>query len=211
MRHLVAICSDTHGVPPPHFEAAAAILHAGDVYDAAAPQAARLALPELRRWVVMTRVPVFAVRGNHDYADPAGFFAAANDVSGRVCAIAPGLLVAGIGLAAQRYYDLPGEGDLAVVCRSVARQARRLVTAGDRLILLTHYPPRLPQMPAGTPRGSGLIFDCVRELADELRPVVIVQGHVHELFGMEWKASFGGREARIISPGAKGTVIEMEA
>ena len=145
---LLGICSDTHGEALPLWNGAKldAVLHAGDVYDA----------PTLieddndpipRQSVESVGVPVLAVRGNHDFRDPARFFQAADDLSGQLRMLLPGLWIAGIGFAPERHYDLPGESDLESQCRNLSRRARREVTQGEKLILLTHYPPKLPELP----------------------------------------------------------------
>ncbi len=97
---LLGVCSDTHGGALPVWNGVniAAVLHAGDIYDA----------PTLieddddplpRQWVESLGVPVLAVRGNHDYRDPGRFFRAAEDISGNLRRPVPRLWIAGIGFA----------------------------------------------------------------------------------------------------------------
>ncbi len=85
---LLGCCSDTHGAVLPQWgeRAIAAVLHAGDFYDAPT-------LidddddPTARQCAASAGVPVFAVRGNHDYLDPGGFFRTAEDITGRFAPI----------------------------------------------------------------------------------------------------------------------------
>src|SRR5207244_1508540 len=97
--------------------------------------------------------------------------------------VADRLFVAGIGWAGGRYFETPGEADLAPICDSLARLARRWVMPGDCLILLTHYPALLPELFPWPHRTEGFMFACVRRRIEELGPVAVVQGHVHEMFG----------------------------
>lgn len=48
-------------------------------------------------WARQRRVPVYAVHGNHDVGDPYGWFAAVNEVDGRVERLGTHLLLVGIG------------------------------------------------------------------------------------------------------------------
>jgi Icc-related predicted phosphoesterase len=76
------------------------------------------------------------------------------------------------------------------------------VMPGDSLILLTHYPPKLPELPCEeVPRHW--VYRCVADLVDELEPIAVVQGHVHQWFGRQWR-----REGMlIISPGPQREYI----
>jgi Icc-related predicted phosphoesterase len=200
---VLGICSDTHGGALPLWTGVTltAVLHAGDVYDAPALiEDDDDPLP--RQWAQSLGVPVLAVRGNHDFRDPGRFFETADDLSGRLRRLLPGLWVAGIGFAPERYYDLPGESDLESQCRDISRRARREVMRGETLILLTHYPPKFAELPCGQVPESWT-FKCVAELADELQPIAIVQGHVHDWFGRQWRR----KDMLIISPGPQARTL----
>ncbi len=87
---MLGCCSDTHGSSLPRWgePGIAAVLHAGDVYDA--PTLIEDDDdPAARHWAASAGVPVFAVRGNHDYLDPGGFFRAAQDLTGACADSAP--------------------------------------------------------------------------------------------------------------------------
>ena len=211
MTHRLGICSDTHGCNAPAFDPAAvsAVLHGGDVYDAAGSRA-DLARDPMRAWLQRCAAPVFMVRGNHDYWDHWEWFTRYNDVTGRVQAIAPGLFVAGIGFSARQYYDLPGETDLHPACQDVLRTARRLVGRSDRVVLLTHYPAKLLQIYPADEGGQGWAFECVRELIEELHPIVAVQGHVHEWFGRRHIVEMAGKQVLLVHPGPLGGILQID-
>jgi Icc-related predicted phosphoesterase len=191
----LGICSDTHGGLLPRWkgEAITAVLHAGDVYDAPSVMEDDPFPPERAE---SFGVRVLAVRGNHDKKDPKQFFRIADDITGRLRKLLPGLWIAGIGFAPKLYFDLPGESDLDSQCRDLIRMTRREVMPGDSLILLTHYPPKLPELPCDeVPKNW--TYRCVADLVEECRPIVVVQGHVHQWFGRQWRRD----NMLIVSPG----------
>lgn len=60
------------------------------------------------------------------------------------------------------------------------------------------------------------MFNCIRELVDEIKPLAIVQGHVHELFvfaeiGMPLVYNGPGFQSLVVSPGPKGGILTVEA
>jgi Icc-related predicted phosphoesterase len=208
---LLGVCSDTHGYLAPTFDAASvsAVLHAGDLYDAAESR------PELSRdpmgpWLAACTVPVFLVRGNHDYWDRLEIFERHEDVTGRIVPIAPGLFVAGVGFAPREFYDLPGETDLKPICRDVLRLARRMIGTSDKVVLLTHYPANLPGVYSEHEASEGEAFDCVRELIEELGPIAVIQGHVHEWFGQTHVVQMSGRPVLLVNPGPLGGVLQID-
>ncbi|HEY8750774.1 MAG TPA: metallophosphoesterase [Tepidisphaeraceae bacterium] len=208
----LGICSDTHGCATPAFDAASvsAVLHAGDLYDAAGSRRDLLNDP-LRPWLAECAAPVFLVRGNHDYWDHLEMFERYHDVTGRVRAIAPRLFVAGVGFSRRRYYDLPGETDLQPVCHEVVRSARQLTGTSDRIVLLTHYPAKYPAIYPAEEGPLGWAFDCVRELIEELRPIAVVQGHVHEWFGQTHAVEVSGCQVLLLHPGPLGGILQINA
>lgn len=204
---LLGCCSDTHGSLLPQWSdcAIAAVLHAGDFYDAPTLLDDDDEDPTVRQWLAAAGIPINAVRGNHDHRDPLGFFSMARDLTGRLRRLAPGLWVAGIGFAHRLYFDLPSESDLQPQCDALARQAGRELTPEDKLILLTHYPPKLPELPCGDVPSSWT-FTSIADLIDELQPVSVVQGHVHDWFAREWRRESG---TLIVSPGPTGRILAI--
>lgn len=205
----LGIFSDTHGDKVPHWDGLAldAVLFAGDAYDCIRPKEGANSA-HLRRLVESCRAPVLAVRGNHDYHDMGGFFQAAEDISGRLYRLWPGLWVAGVGFASKHHYDLPGETDIQPQCRILVRMAQRQVMSGERVILLTHYSPNLPDLPdlpAGEARADWM-YHCLADLVETLHPIAIVQGHVHRWFGRQWRRTDG---SLIVSPGPVGGILSI--
>ena len=86
MKYRFAICSDTHGYAPPLFaeSRSEALLHAGDIYHAPDLRNPANNLHTLQEWIKRINLPVYAVRGNHDFLDPANFFATFGDLTGHV-------------------------------------------------------------------------------------------------------------------------------
>lgn len=207
-------------MPPPGIDEneAVAWLHAGDVNngpttagDGSDPLEDPLRC-DAARWFVTRRVPVFVVKGNHDGVDDFHAFSRATDLTGRVVQVAPRLYVAGIGWHGERYFELPFEADLRPVCDAVLRQARRLVMPRDRVVVLTHYPARYPEVNevAGDRDGAGVWYDCVRQVVEELRPLVIVQGHVHRWARTAFCVSVGDRQVLAVFPGPTGAVVTID-
>lgn len=199
--------SDTHlGAWPSIPSNIDLILHAGDFYDG--PQMTALSddpddanamlFPDAVRASRQSDPPIFAVRGNHDYFDPLGFFFT-RDVTGSVAVWENRLIIVGVGLAYPRHFELPTESDLRVVCAQAASSAERLVRRLGNLpmILLTHYPGR--SMFESEQSEPGWTFDCVDELRNHLKPELVVVGHLHTKFGEYSKYC--------IIPGPEGAII----
>ena len=82
----------------------------------------------------------------------------------------------------------------------------------DRVVLLTHYPARYPEVheEPGDRDGAGVWYDCVRGVVEELRPLVVVQGHVHRSARTAFSVSAGGREVVALFPGPTGAVVTID-
>jgi Icc-related predicted phosphoesterase len=220
MQYRFLCCSDTHGATPPAVDETEAVawLHGGDanngptaVGDGSDPLDDPLRR-DAARWFITRRLPVFVVRGNHDGVDDVRAFAGGTDLTGRLVEVAPRLYVAGIGWHGERYFELPFEADLRPVCEAVLRQARRLVMPRDRVVLLTHYPARYPEAREvpGDRDGAGVWYDCVRQVVEELRPLVVVQGHVHRWARTAFTAPVGDRQVLALFPGPSGAVVTVD-
>lgn len=179
----MGICSDTHGEPLPEFpDDCEVILHAGDLYDfdeVADPGKADRIVDQVKARNILL------VRGNHDITDGLGVFTK-RDISGTVVRVAPGMWVAGIGrscghrgLHGDAVVMTPTESGLMGVCGGVLEVAMGKMKDGDQVVLVTHYPARLP----GEKEKEGFFFDCVFKVCEALRPAIVVQGHTHSRFG----------------------------
>jgi Icc-related predicted phosphoesterase len=217
VRYRLLCCADTHGCLPPSLpeEGATAWLHAGDVTDgpAAVEDGSDPLLDPLRAdvfgWFRGRALPVFTVRGNHDTVDDFGAFRSATDATGLVFPVAPGLFVAGVGWHGERYFELPLEGDLQAVADSVRRQALRKLSRDDRLVLLTHYPALIPGM--YEVRGdAGVWYHAVRALVEDLHPLAVVHGHMHQWAWTSRRTSVGGRDVLLLNPGRKGAILTVD-
>ena len=222
MLHRIACCSDTHGHSPPDLaddEPITAWLHGGDAYDGPAilqgddeePLPGEPIAQPMRAWLRSRTAPVYGVHGNHDVADPYRWFASIESVDGRVARIAPKLVVVGVGWNGEKYYELPGESDLRRVCDAARRQVLRVTLPSDHIILLTHYPPRLPglfPLKPGASAESG--SEAVAELVRELRPALIVQGHEHFWFSTYASIDLDGRRTLVINPGRCGMTVRID-
>ena len=211
MTHHLLCCSDTHGRFPPMATAPPplAFLYAGDYYD----RAQRSTGPKdsaPAEWLTSAAAPVYAVRGNHDQDDPHGFFARSIDAGGAIQQLAPSLFIAGLGWHGERYFELPREIDLERVCDRLRTMAAAKLGPADRLVLLTHYPAEMPAVFSFRPRRSGWWFACVRRLIDNLRPIAVVQGHIHQLEGHSAAYEVEGRSVLIAFPGPRGMKIAID-
>ena len=211
------VLSDTHGRPWPTLPVCDAVLFAGDLIDGASAiddtqsnvDAATLAwqrrLAGLPAGFQLDRV--IAVRGNHDIADPARFFTDADDLStGRLRRVADGLWVGGVGWYGRKYFDLPGESDLRPRCDALRRAVMWQVMPGERVVLLTHYPPAMSPLPSEARYGS--YYAAIADLVRDLRPAVIVAGHMHEWAGTIARTTLDD-ETLLVLPGSMGAVIEI--
>ena len=209
--HKFLCCSDTHGQLPPAVkdQSITAVLHAGDFFGMGKKQAQACRLQE---WAAACPVPVLRVKGNHDCA-PWGQLleGCGHDISGQVVRIAPGLHVAGIGWAGEQYFDLPTEEDLKAVCDKALASARSTMKPGDRCVLLTHYPANLSEVfPSDGSDKTGVFWHCLRELIHALRPLAVIQGHVHGLFLSQGQYTFNGGCTLVAYPGPEGGILAYD-
>jgi Icc-related predicted phosphoesterase len=161
-------------------------------------------------WFSTRSVPVFLVRGNHDVDDPSGAFRRSTDATGLVLSVAPGLFIAGVGWSGDRHFDLPDEPDLAKVCDGIRRQVLRQVGLRDRLILLTHYPPKLRALFPFEGTGFGFWLDAVRQLIEDIKPAAVVAGHTHRDAGKVATYRYAGGHSRIVIPGTIGARLTID-
>ena len=201
--------SDTHGCAPARVsdQGVTAWLHAGDIFNVGSASEAR----EMKTWSLSRRAPIFSVRGNHDCGDGMkSLDTRFRDISGKVVEVAPRLFVAGIGWSGMICFDIPGEAELETVCKKILLRAKMQMTADDSCILLTHYPAWTPKLfPTQTDKW-GRMFDCIRELIDALRPLAVIQGHIHQLFMEHAIYRTYAFESMIAFPGPGGAVLYVD-
>jgi Icc-related predicted phosphoesterase len=149
------------------------------------------------------------VHGNHDCEDPEAIFSK-HGITGSIKQLADDVFVVGLGWHGQYYYDLPREMDLKNVASSLARQAISHVPNGSRIIILTHYPALMPEIFRYHGNPEGWMFQSVTDLIRVLSPLMVVQGHVHELFGTACKYKLHNGETTVVNPGPRGVCAEIE-
>jgi len=209
-------------MPPTIDEEADAWLHAGDVYShlffAKSPKTS-MSSYKLQDWLVARKKPVYVVKGNHDCSFDMPFFDKAEHVSGRCVQIAPKLNLIGIGWAGGAYYDLPTESNLQQVCEEARREWLLKSMPGDMTVVLTHYPPWRWDLYPGARDPNGWLFTCVREMVDEVKPMAVIQGHIHELFGKQFiyrsaldQSTTAGPDfsSLFVYPGPKGGTLSLD-
>jgi DNA repair exonuclease SbcCD nuclease subunit len=218
MKYRFALCSDTHGKAPPFFlqTEVDAVLHAGDVYHAPDRRKPDADHHALQLWMRYINLPVFAVRGNHDFVDCAGFFSCLNDLTGHVARVGPNILIAGLGLAYPKCSDLPTNSDLLEASARILIEARRLKLLKlkpypDRLLLLSHYPAPARSLP-DPHQGYDAIPTLLAQLeaALDLPALAIIEGHIHERFRTTDTLSLPIRSIPIYRPGPAGAILEID-
>jgi Icc-related predicted phosphoesterase len=130
-------------------------------------------------------------------------------IDGRVVQVAPKLFVAGIGWSGENFYDLPTSYDMKQICASVLKDALVKMSAGDQSIILTHYPPWIDEVygkVATYELVEGWMYDCVREVAEAIRPLAVLSGHVHQLFGASamWEGTL------LVHPGSVPGILTVD-
>lgn len=214
MEYKFICCSDTHEKLPPNLDDtnASAWLHAGDVYDMG-HRYRRPSFPErqqkLLMWLESRKMPVLAVRGNHDCSYKHEFIDK-SDAGGRCVSVAPKLWVVGVGWAGGAFYDLPEESDLESICVSAQREITRKAMPGDSFIVLAHYPPLLQGVNPFVGNPTGWISRKVGELVDQIKPIAVVQGHIHGYFGMQDVYVGASFNTMILAPGPRGGVLYVD-
>ena len=199
-----ACFSDTHGCHRPKIlNPICGILHAGDLCDCGGDRTAA-SNPKVMTW---KEDLTWAVRGNHDCGQEADQAFRKIDVSGSVIKIVPELWLVGIGWHGEFYFDLPLARDLAKIADDVLRQCLAKMLNGDRSILLTHFPPVMPEHKYSHEYKP--IFDVVKAI----RPLAVVTGHLHDLQN-PWKPSycleFEGISIPVIVPGPQGALLTVD-
>jgi Icc-related predicted phosphoesterase len=217
LEHTLLVCTDTHTrmlLPEMDVPRAVAWLHGGDFYLRKGESQRRRpvggeGMKEFQskkaafdRWHAQRDIPLYAVRGNHDVTDPWDFFKRFRDLSGRIEAIAPQLWVAGLGWSGERFYQLPQEKDLESICEQLTEQLAKGLPQDSCLVILSHYP-------AVTDLCSG--FACINRLMARWRPVVFIQGHIHETFKQQTVLSWDdGSQTLVFNPGPGGGVLTLQ-
>lgn len=207
-------CSDTHGVPPPALDETEATgwLHAGDIHNRGHYKK-KENLPQIKEWMDRNTLPVFSVRGNHDCSLSSEFFSKHADISGQCIEIAPGLIVLGIGWAGEAFYDLPSEIDIKRVCTKAKNDFLLKGKPGDKTIILSHYPPWSRTLFNFDGNPEGWMFESLRELIDDINPLAVITGHVHELFGQQliYNGPAGKSIVAMVGPGGGYLAIDLES
>lgn len=199
--------SDTHGAPARLPADQDWILHAGDLYNRRRNRRGREPKNSIdKRWDVDN---LCIVHGNHDCDDPVGIFNS-RGITGSIKQLADDMYVAGLGWHGQYYYDLPTESDLKDVASHVVRRAIVSVPNGARLILLTHYPALMPELFPYQGDARGWMYQSVTDLIATLSPMLVVQGHVHDLFGTAGKYKLHNGETTVVNPGPGGVYADID-
>lgn len=209
-----ACCSDTHGKLPPAIDenGIMAWLHAGDVYDRGqfSKRPSIFFERDLKDWIDARPVPIVTVRGNHDCNFDTKMFIPERDASGKCIALAPGLLAICIGWHGEAFHDLPREFEMQQICGAVETDLVSKAVEGDQFLLLTHYPPYLSGYYGAAAPYEGWMFDCIANIVDKFKPMAIIQGHVHDLFGKQFVYRGNGFDSLVVSPGPSGGLLTID-
>lgn len=208
-------CSDTHAKTPPPLDETdvTAWLHAGDVYSHghfAKGTKTSPAIERLSLWMSERKIPVYAVKGNHDCSFDVPFFNAAENMTKRCKPIAPHLFLYGLGWHGSAYFDLPTESNMRNVIEEAKREWILRSMPSDKVIILSHYPFWSPTLYSFNSNPEGWMFQCIRELMDEIKPLAIIQGHVHELMGRQNIYTGPDYETLAVFPGPEGGTLSVD-
>jgi hypothetical protein len=95
----------------------------------------------------------------------------------------------------------------------VTRQLAQERRSGDRVVVLSHYPMRRPGLfpEKSWEHLANYCFPSVTGLVEAIRPVLVVQGHVHEWAGLSatLKLTKPERSVLVAMPGPAGMVVEI--
>ncbi len=202
--------SDSHGDIPTTTGGMTwdACLHAGDFCSAAMRGGVGRKLGQFKRWADNFGPPVLAVRGNHDAGAGLQVLATSiKDVTGEIVQVTPSLLVAGLGWTGANFFDLPGEAELQAACNALFDKAQPMILPGNSFVLLTHYPGDFGGLFPFTGDRTGFVFKCVRDLTERLRPLVVIQGHVHGHFMSQGTYEWSLGSTLVVNPGPDGGTL----
>lgn len=174
MPELKFLClADSHGVAPDALPVGKfdVILHAGDIDGVHT-------LRQLERMARKGRLPLLYVKGNHDTDDISP--ESGNDLTGRALRIADKLVIGGIGCPA-KVGLMPTDAEIAQACADTTAATKSAIRTGDRLILLSHYPPVIEGSDAYSTSAQGVLSRDVGQVMSETEPLALVHGHVHAL------------------------------
>jgi len=212
VKTTIFCCSDTHGKAPPLPKKVDYLLHAGDFYNYLGELRHGMSEREfagiknnkraLTEWKKELSCPSFFVRGNHDTYDLQGVMS--EDISGKLHRLSDGLVLVGIGWSGNHFCDLPMERDIIPICESLFDQAAAQMKQGEQSIILTHYPPYIEQLYSSY--DEGFVFKSVRKAMEAFRPVLLIQGHLHQSNGQV----FTHDGMMIAHPGPVGMTIEVD-
>jgi Icc-related predicted phosphoesterase len=71
------------------------------------------------------------------------------------------------------------------ICADVLRQCCFKMKDGDSSIVLTHYAPLVPPISEDPDNGEGWAYDCITKVIDAIRPILVVNGHLHSRLGSQ--------------------------
>jgi len=193
---LISAFTDTHGEFPPNLIKGDVILHGGDVYEDSRHWRG------VEAWGALDK-RVLAVRGNHDAFDPVNFF------EGReltVEELGNGLWAVGIGFATQDMsygpYAIPTEHTMTEIVSERLKETTLKIPQGAQVVVLSHYAPASKFYPP----KEGWYFVCLTALCEALRPVMMIHGHSHHMFGKEYYIG----DVPALCPGHKGMTFEYK-
>lgn len=217
MRTRLFCVSDTHGKPPPQPEGdVVACLHGGDFYNKGTKKYRTLFGPNglaLLDWAEANKTQYYSVRGNHDGNDEVSFFSThSREVTGAAARLTDDLVLVGVGWNGSYHYDLPNEEGVGVYCNQAMNSLVKIVKPSDSFVVLSHYPAWTPKVfgRVGSPKPLGWMFDCVKELVDELKPIAVVAGHVHELSGKVAVYDGPRHTSLLVFPGPVGGILTVD-
>jgi len=217
IQHVLLACTDTHTrmlLPEIDVPQAQAWLHGGDFYLRKTESRRKRPVggegmkgfqskkAALDRWCTQRDIPLYAVRGNHDVTDPWGFFQRFHDISGQIKEITTQLWVAGLGWSGERFYQLPQEADVKTICEHLTEQLSDRLPSASRLIVLSHYPADTELCPG---------FVCINHFLARWKPIVFIQGHIHEAFKQQTFLSWeDGTQTLVFNPGPDGGILTIQ-